>query len=150
MEIILKNIDETEAFAKSLTNLVSVLKNDDKAVVVAIHGDLGAGKTTLVQFVAKELGVEDRLQSPTFVIQKNYSISKGDFKKLVHIDAYRIENPEEFRMLKLEDTLKEKDNLIMVEWPKQGGEFFKDSSLEVFLEFVDENIRKVRLQKNEN
>lgn len=147
MEILLKNLEETEVFAKNVLNLSEALKSTDKATLVALHGDLGAGKTTLVQFIASALGVIESVQSPTFVIQKSYVVSKGDFKKLVHIDAYRIEKPEEFTNLKISETLSDPNSLVLVEWPKRGGDHFTKPSLEVFLEFVDENTRKARINK---
>lgn len=147
MEIILKNLDETEAFAKNVLNLAIALKGDSKATLVALHGDLGAGKTTLVQFMARELGVREDVQSPTFVIQKSYETSEGEFKRLVHIDAYRIEKPEEFETLRIAETLSDPDSLVMVEWPRHGGEHFATPALEVYLEFVDENTRKVKIVK---
>lgn len=147
MDIILKDLEATEAFARNVLNLAEALKNTDKATMVALHGDLGAGKTTLVQFIASVLGVREEVLSPTFVIQKSYSVSRGDFKKLVHIDAYRIEKPEEFSNLKITDTLADPDSLVLVEWPKHGGDHFATPSLEVLLEFVDENTRKARIIK---
>jgi tRNA threonylcarbamoyladenosine biosynthesis protein TsaE len=146
MDIILKDLDAMRAFAANIVSLATALKGE-KATLVALHGDLGAGKTTLTQFMASALGVKDDVQSPTFVIQKSYDLQSKDFKKLVHIDAYRIERPEEFVALKISDTLKDSETLVVVEWPKQGGEHFADPALEVFLEFVDENTRKARIKK---
>jgi tRNA threonylcarbamoyladenosine biosynthesis protein TsaE len=147
MDITLKTLDETRAFASSLLSLAKALKQD-KATVVALHGDLGAGKTTLTQFIAEALGVKEDVVSPTFVIQKSYETKDPEIKKLVHIDAYRIEKPEEFRTLRIEDTLRDPDSLVIVEWPKQGGEHFANPSLEVFLEVVDETTRKARIKSN--
>jgi len=148
MEIVLKDLDATEAFAHRVADLAAALKGEGRATLIALHGDLGSGKTTLTQFIASSLGVMDDVQSPTFVIQKSYDLKRGDFKKLIHIDAYRIERPEEFVALKISDTLSDPDSLVIVEWPKQGGVHFADPALEVFMELVDENTRKVRIQKN--
>ncbi len=143
----LTNLDETRAFAESVLSLAVAAKGEG-ATVIALHGDLGAGKTTLTQYIARALGVKEDVQSPTFVIQKSYNISKGEFKRLVHIDAYRIEKPEEFNALRIEETLRDGDSLVIVEWPKQGGEHFASPTLEVFLEVVDENTRKARIKRN--
>ena len=148
MEIILKDLGATEAFAHNVLNLALALKKEGGATLVSLHGDLGSGKTTLVQFIASKLGIKEDIQSPTFVIEKFYDISGSDFKKLVHIDAYRIERPEEFEALKIKDTLSDSSALVIVEWPKQGGVHFNNPALEVFLEFVDDSTRKARITKN--
>lgn len=88
------------------------------AEVVGLRGDLGAGKTTFVQEVAKALGVSARVTSPTFVIAQAYPIHFGPFERLIHIDAYRLDATET-------DTVgwgaytKDPRNLILVEWPER-------------------------------
>jgi tRNA threonylcarbamoyladenosine biosynthesis protein TsaE len=144
-EIILNGVEDTRVFAERVLEFARGLKNESGATVVALHGDLGAGKTTLSQYIGKLLGVKEGMRSPTFVLQKNYETSDFLWKELVHIDAYRIEHPQELNSLKIKDTLAKKDTLILVEWPKQGGDIFKNPHLEVFLEFVDENTRKAKI-----
>lgn len=88
------------------------------AYVVGLRGELGAGKTTFVQAVAKELGVVEDLTSPTYVIAQSYLIPHNSvFKKLVHIDAYRL-TPEEPDTIGFGAALKDPANLVMVEWPE--------------------------------
>ena len=79
----IKNIAEMQRFANLLTPL---LKAQD---VLLLDGDLGAGKTTLSQFIGKALGVKRHISSPTFNIIKSY---KGDTLKFHHMDCYRLEN----------------------------------------------------------
>lgn len=90
-----------------------------RAFVIALRGDLGAGKTTFTQALAKELGITEAVQSPTYVLMKNYPISFGRFTKLIHIDAYRLEKPEEFNALKPEEFLSNPENLVVIEWPER-------------------------------
>lgn len=147
MEIILSHLDETKVFARTIIEELKKKKNQNGATLLLLYGDVGAGKTTLVQFMGQYLGIHTSMQSPTFVIQKNYKTKDFDFKNFVHIDAYRIENPEELKKIKIKETLAEKDTLVVVEWPKQGGDVFAKPHLELFLKFVDENRRKVRMVK---
>ena len=94
-----------------------------------VSGELGAGKTTFTQALARELGVTDIVQSPTYVLMKNYDlpaskagISKNTgtpFSKLVHIDAYRLDAPEQFAALKPETFLQDPHALVVVEWPER-------------------------------
>lgn len=109
------------AFARRVLNLLSLAsaRDESHATLVALRGNLGAGKTTFMQALAKELGVEGVVQSPTYVLMKSYPISFGVFTKLIHIDAYRLNSPEEFQTLKPEDFLNNPQNLVCVEWPER-------------------------------
>ena len=87
-------------------------------MVVALQGDLGAGKTTFAQAVGLELGVNESMQSPTFVIEKIYEIDWNGFKNLIHIDAYRLEKDEELLHLGWQEIISEPENFILIEWPE--------------------------------
>ena len=93
-------------------------ERDDKstAFVLALHGTLGAGKTTFMQHLAKKLGIEGPVTSPTFVVMKKYPASHGDIEHLVHIDAYRIEEVDEMRPLRFDEELGQKGTIIGIEW----------------------------------
>jgi tRNA threonylcarbamoyladenosine biosynthesis protein TsaE len=84
-----------------------------------LSGNLGAGKTTFVQTLGHKLGISETIQSPTYVLMKTYAINYPPFIQLVHIDAYRLMNPEEFLTLKPERFLNDPHNLVIVEWPEQ-------------------------------
>lgn len=89
------------------------------ATVIALSGDLGAGKTTFVQALGKKLGVEETMQSPTYVLMKSYAIAYTPYTTLIHIDAYRLNHPEEFTALKPGLFLKDPKNLVCIEWPER-------------------------------
>ena len=74
--------------------------------LVCLSGNLGAGKTTFTQHIAKHLYIEEKITSPTFVLMKKYPIDFRQFKNLIHIDAYRIEDPEE--LVKVGDEIEVK------------------------------------------
>src|SRR5665213_2145072 len=112
----------------SLSELATVVRSvletcvshqKQSAAVIALEGNLGAGKTTFVQTLAKELGITDTVQSPTYVLMKSYPISFHQFKTLIHIDAYRLESPEEFAALKPETFLSDMSTLVCIEWPER-------------------------------
>ena len=92
------------------------------AVVIALSGDLGAGKTTLVQTLARRLGVTDTVTSPTFVVMKQYETTDGSFTSLIHIDAYRIEDVDEMRPLGFTSLLAEPGTLVCIEWAERIGD----------------------------
>jgi tRNA threonylcarbamoyladenosine biosynthesis protein TsaE len=90
-----------------------------RATILTLRGDLGAGKTTLVQALAKELGVVVAIQSPTYVLMKKYSLTDQSFKTLIHIDAYRLADASEFAALEPQSFLLDEDALVCIEWPER-------------------------------
>ena len=105
--------------AKKILRRISFDSTQDKslATLIVLQGDLGAGKTTFTKALARELGVEDVVQSPTYVLMKSYPIKFGRFNALIHIDAYRLDAPEQFASLKPETFLSDPHALVVVEWP---------------------------------
>ena len=100
--------------------VVTTLAGSDTglAKVLLLDGDLGAGKTTFTKVLAEVLGIEkEEVHSPTFILKKEYKGSHPFFKKLIHIDAYRFDDPEEANVLKLDHDRKNEDTLIVIEWP---------------------------------
>lgn len=89
------------------------------ATLVTLSGELGAGKTAFVKAVAHALGVEDVVTSPTFVLEKIYSLSNNSFKRLVHIDAYRLEKGADLAPLGFDELMQDAGNLILLEWPEK-------------------------------
>jgi len=115
----IKDLAEMEVFAKDLLINLSD-KAGAEATVLALSGDLGAGKTTLVQMLAKELGIEEVVTSPTFTIMKLYATkTELNFNKLVHIDAYRIESLDEVAPLHLDQIMQTKNTLVCIEWAEK-------------------------------
>ena len=103
-------------FARSITPL------QDRATVVGLYGDLGAGKTTFVQAAARALGITVMVQSPTFLIMKSYPLVGSHFSRLIHIDAYRLKHSEELQRLGFAELLRDPGNLIFVEWADRVSE----------------------------
>jgi len=89
------------------------------AQVVALKGELGSGKTTFVQGVAKGLGVRERVLSPTFVILKFYKLQTKNYKLLYHIDCYRIKNKRDLLALGWDKIVSDPKNLVLIEWPER-------------------------------
>ena len=121
---------------------------NDGATVVTLSGDLGAGKTAFVKGVAKALGVEEHVTSPTFVIMKIYPL-QGIFKKLVHIDAYRLKGEHHLKVLGWEELLKDPQNLICVEWPEQTPQAMPPHAIRIALRYTGDNEREILYPKEE-
>jgi tRNA threonylcarbamoyladenosine biosynthesis protein TsaE len=112
--------------------------------VVALSGDLGAGKTTLTQEIAKHLNIKENIISPTFVIMKIYNIeSTYPWKKLIHIDAYRLKGSEELVKLGWNEIVNDTDKLIIIEWPENVQECIDEKAMKITLAHSDENTRTI-------
>lgn len=121
---------EAAAFARTL------VPRHGGATIVALSGDLGAGKTTFVQAVARVLGVREPVQSPTFVIMQVYDIidSGTGFTRLVHIDAYRLHGAHDIEVLGWKELAADPHNLIFIEWPEQVAGVVPETAQKVTLE----------------
>lgn len=86
------------------------------ALVVALIGDLGAGKTTFVQGFLSALRVRENITSPTFVLLKRYALSGVPFAHLYHIDAYRLKNAKDLVALHYKEMLRDPGAIVLIEW----------------------------------
>lgn len=117
--MITKSPEETKALAREfITQITSKFEAKDRAYIVELVGNLGAGKTTFMAGVGEALGVAEVIISPTFLIQRNYGIASDvPWKRLVHLDAYRIEDEKELSGIDWEKYSNDPDNLVFIEWP---------------------------------
>lgn len=109
---------------------------------LALHGDMGVGKTTFVQGLAQGLGVKEHVTSPTFAI---YSVYAGTSRTLVHLDAYRLENERQLEPLLLEEFLVS-PYCLAVEWPEKTGAWLPPDAWHLTLEIVDGDKHRVTLR----
>ena len=158
MKIISRSLEETEEIAKNFLEKISVGVYD-KALVIGLYGDLGSGKTTFVQDIAKIFGVKEFVTSPTFVIEKMYPIrargaspsSNGagninhSFKKIVHIDAYRIDSGKELLSLGWEEIILDPQNLILIEWPEKVKSILPENYAKIFFKFMSDKEREIEI-----
>lgn len=131
---------------KGVMEFLNTIEQKDRAVVVSLQGDLGAGKTTFAQEVGKILGVRENMHSPTFVIMKVYGIDWKGFKKLIHIDAYRLEKEEELAHLGWGEIVKVPENLVLIEWPEKVPSLIPTDARKISFKFVDENTRDINYE----
>ena len=125
--------------------LTLLQQTTEKARVLALHGDLGAGKTTFVQAIAKLLGVTEVVTSPTFVVMKRYV---GTPETLIHIDSYRIEDIDEMRVLGFQALLQEKKTIICIEWAERIAELLPQDTLHLTFT-IEGNKRQLTLKPHE-
>jgi len=112
---------ETEAHGEALGKDVMssrVSAGLGRATVVALQGNLGAGKTTFVRGFFRGLGLKKRAQSPTFIIMRRHSL-KRKFKNVFHMDAYRLKSAEQLEALEFGKIMDDPKNIILIEWPER-------------------------------
>jgi tRNA threonylcarbamoyladenosine biosynthesis protein TsaE len=134
-EIITHSAEETTAFGRTLMDLLAPPK------LVLLRGDLGAGKTTLIKGIAAAFAAasEEDVTSPTFTLVHEY---RGPSANLFHIDLYRIDTPRELETLGLDDLVSEK-SILLIEWGEKFSRFVRDRDVEIQIERVGENERKI-------
>ena len=135
--------EETQQLAADAARRLADLPRE-RAAVVTLRGELGAGKTTFTQGLLAALGVAEPVTSPTFVLVHRYGLA-GAFANAYHVDAYRLAEAGDLDALGLAAPLSDPESLVIVEWPEVGGDLF-DPALDVLLEHGgDEHERRVTL-----
>lgn len=119
------------------------------ALVLALSGELGSGKTTFVQGLAKGLGIKEKIKSPTFVIIKRYTLNAGRYKKFIHIDAYRLRRPKEILALGWRELANNPKNLIAVEWARHIQKVLPKPHLDIYFDLMSSNSRKMIFNAHE-
>jgi len=136
-EITTHSAEETIAFGRTLTRLLAPPK------LVLLRGDLGAGKTTLIKGIASafEAAQEENVTSPTFTLVHEY---RGPLASLYHIDLYRVDTPRQLETLGIDDLIAE-DSVLLIEWGEKFPRFVRDRDVEITLERIGENDRKIQV-----
>ncbi len=104
-------------------------------LLVAITGELGAGKTTLVQAICRGCGVTDPVTSPTFALVHEY---EGAAFPVYHLDLYRLSSPKDLTNLGWDDIM-ERRALVIVEWPERAGSRLPHDAVAIELEYIDDD-----------
>lgn len=132
-----------------------------RATIIALHGDLGAGKTTFVQGFMKALGVKHRITSPTFLIIRkyqipstksqiitNYQLPITKFSFAYHLDLYRIHKPKELLYLGFKKIFKDPHAIVLIEWPERVKKLLPKNMIWIVLEHgKKENERIIEINR---
>lgn len=110
--------DGDEATQKVAAQLARTLKGGE---VIALYGELGAGKTTFVKGLARALGVTDVVTSPTFVLMNEYRAHSKKISRLVHIDCYRLDRPGQLTEIGGDEYFGEAHTVVAIEWPERAN-----------------------------
>ena len=131
--MILKSEEEMIQFGEQIARSVSV------PACIELIGDVGTGKTTITKGIAKGLGVEDEITSPSFMISKQYAFSDG---KLVHYDFYRLADPG-IMSEDLAENLADKKTITIVEWGDSVSELLPEGHKKFYIKLLDDGSREV-------
>ncbi len=158
MKKVSKNIKENKQVAELfLGHIFKKRTQKTGATVVALSGELGAGKTSFTQAVARILGVKSKISSPTFVLIKKYPIAEQarygtgpiknhQYKFLYHLDAYRLKNEKELLHLGWEEIVGNKDHLVFIEWPEMVSKIIPKKASRINIAHTKEGYREFVLK----
>lgn len=116
MRFISTSVKKTHELAKLLARKFKKTLKKDHAMVIALQGNLGSGKTTFVKGFARALGAHNRITSPTFIIFRSHKLRNAPHTHLFHMDAYRLKATKDLHALDFKNILKNPKHIILIEW----------------------------------
>lgn len=139
---ITKSSAETKRLAE---NFAKKLKGGE---IIALFGDLGSGKTTFTQGLAKGLGIKEKVTSPTFVILNLHKAKKG--LELAHFDLYRLNNEVDLEGIGAADYLGKKNIISVIEWSERAKKLLPKKTIWIKFKHIDQNKRKISFDDEKN
>lgn len=143
MKYITRSTEETVSLGEKFAKLLHEQK------VFALHGDLGSGKTTFTQGIAKGLGINRHTTSPTYIIMRTYDIPETS-KKLYHIDLYRTGSIHDVEGIGLLDLIQEDDGIFVIEWPEKIQELLPKETVHFYFSYSDDINHVIEVNESEN
>ncbi len=140
-KIISKSAQQTKKIGERLA------KNCFGGCIIGLVGDLGGGKTTFTQGIAKGLGISQQITSPTFVLLKKYKVKSTKYKdellRFYHIDLYRINVPSDVYSFGFDEALKDEGSIVVIEWVEKVIDILPEEKLIIKFDFISENERRI-------
>lgn len=138
-----KSAEETGSLGEKIGKDLSSSKGGE---IFCLYGELGAGKTTFIQGIAKGLGIEKQVTSPTFILMRTYPLKKG--KTFYHLDCYRLENSSQTRNLGLEEIFNDPHNITCIEWAERIKNLLPPKRTDIFFKNTGEDKREIKIITN--
>jgi tRNA threonylcarbamoyladenosine biosynthesis protein TsaE len=154
-----KSAQDTQKLAGQIAEESLGAKERKNAVVLALEGELGGGKTTFVQGLAKALGIKGRVTSPSFMIMRRYKIvssfpglaparpraGKFQVSSFYHIDCYRVDSPKEILALDFKKIIADPKNIVAIEWADKVKSLIPQDAVWVEFEWMGEEERTIKI-----
>lgn len=140
-----KSYQQTQKLGEKLAEEIIKNGSQETAVVLGLRGNLGGGKTTFLQGLAKGLGAKEKILSPTFVIYKKFQIQSSNIKftDFYHFDCYRINKAEEILELDFKKIISDPRNIVAVEWPEKIKKILPKNAILLSFKFIGKNKREI-------
>ncbi len=122
-------------------------KYGKRHMVIALRGDLGAGKTTFAQGLLSALGAEGPYTSPTFTIIKEYDVNEKEIAKVYHVDAYRV-GSKDMQSLGWNEIIADSRAIVIIEWSENIADIVPDDAVVISCELISETDHKYVFSSN--
>lgn len=142
--VITENSKETQKVAADLANKL-IRKKSKKALIIALEGELGAGKTTFIKGFSRALGVREKILSPTFVLVHKHRIKKS-FINLYHIDAYRLKSGKDLLKLGIKEIFSNPENIVLIEWADRVKKIIPKNAIWIRFDHLGKSKRKLTIK----
>ena len=143
LEYLTNSPSQTKRIGKNFAKEILKTKNNKKAIIIGLEGDLGGGKTTFLQGFAFGLEIKEKILSPTFVIFKRFKVKDLRIKNFYHFDCYRIKNSKEILNINFKEIISNPQNVIAIEWAERVKSLLPKNIAWIKFDFVDRNKRKI-------
>jgi len=144
MAVVTKSAQETAALGEKIANQL-IIKHEP--LIIALTGELGSGKTTFVQGLAKGLGIKGRILSPTFIMIREYTVhrTKNKEQRFYHIDLYRIEDEKDIEGLGLEEIWNNHQNIVAIEWAEKIKNILPKKRIDIYFKYLKNDKREIKV-----
>jgi len=153
MEVVTKSAQETQELGEKIANQLII---GHQSSIIALTGELGSGKTTFIQGLAKGLGIKERILSPTFIMMRQYPLTINHKKSLMlrnkssvmnfyHVDLYRIEDEKDIKGLGLKEIWSDPQNIVAIEWAEKIKKILPKKRIDIYFEYLGEEKRKIKV-----
>ena len=139
---------ETQRVGALVARNFTQKEQKEGALIMALHGDLGSGKTTFAQGFAQELGIKEHVLSPTFLIVKGYPlpVKRNGYEVFVHIDCYRVGGEKDLEALGWRNLIANRRNIVLVEWAERIRDILPIDTIVITIDAPQENERRIIIE----
>lgn len=149
IKIITKTPKETQKVAKILAKEILNLERRKKALIIALNGELGAGKTTFTQGFVAGFGIKEEMSSPTFLIMKKIELHKyelkNNLKNLYHLDCYRLKNEKDMIDLGMKEIFNNPENIVLIEWAERVKKILPKDTIKINFNHISKKERGLEI-----